>query len=27
LLRRQTIGRGIGIVMLVAYGGYVFAAQ
>lgn len=27
LLRRQTIGRGVGIVMLVAYGGYVFAAQ
>lgn len=27
LLRRQTIGRGIGIVMLVAYAGYVLAAQ
>ncbi|MCH2273804.1 calcium/sodium antiporter [Thalassospira sp.] len=27
LLRRQTIGRGIGIVMLLAYAGYVFAAQ
>lgn len=27
LLRRQNIGRGIGIVMLVAYGGYVVAAQ
>ncbi len=27
LLRRQTIGRGIGIVMLVAYVGYVLAAQ
>ncbi len=27
LLRRQTVGRGIGIVMLVAYAGYVFAAQ
>lgn len=27
LLRRQIVGRGIGIVMLVAYGGYVFAAQ
>jgi len=27
LLRRQTVGRGIGIVMLVAYAGYVLAAQ
>ncbi|WP_097051585.1 calcium/sodium antiporter [Thalassospira xiamenensis] len=27
LLRRQTVGRGIGIVMLVAYGGYVLTAQ
>lgn len=27
LLRRQTVGRGIGIVMLVAYAGYVLTAQ